>query len=70
MDCQNIDDIAKLIAQRDGCTIIDAYNLIDDCVVELQEAIMRGNFQEAEDIVMLYLGLEPDYLDILMENIY
>ena len=70
MDCRNIDDIAELIARRDECTIIDAYNLIDDCIVELQGAIMRGNFQEAEDIVMSYLGLEPDYLDILMENMY
>jgi hypothetical protein len=37
---------------------------------EMEEAVAQGYWQEAEDILMSYLDLEPDYLDILMTEMF
>lgn len=66
----NVDDIINLIARRDNISVDEAINIVNDCMEELESAIMRGNWQEAEDIVASYLGLEPDYLDILMTEMF
>ena len=38
----------------------------EECKEELWGAAARGSYQECEDIVALYLGLEPDYLEYLL----
>ena len=45
-------------------------NVVNDCMEEIEGAVILGNWQEAEDIVASYLGLEPDYLDILMTEMF
>ena len=59
-------EIIKILIQRDGISELEARNLIEDCMEEMQDAIMRGNYQECEDILASYLGLEPDYLDAFL----
>lgn len=67
MECRNIDDLARLLSNRDNISLIDAYNLIDECVCELQEA---QTIEEVEDIMANQLLLEMDYYDLLLELMY
>lgn len=66
----SVDDIIKLIAHRDNISYIEAMNVVNECMEEMEEAVAQGYWQEAEDILMAYLGLEPDYLDILMMEMF
>ena len=59
-------EIIKILMRRDGISEIEAENLIEECMEEINDAIMRGNYQECEDILASYLGLEPDYLDYFL----
>ena len=52
--------------RRDGISQLEAENLVEECREELCGAAARGSYQECEDIVALYLGLEPDYLMYLL----
>lgn len=66
----SIEDIIMLVAYRDKISPNEARAIVNDCIEELRDAVLRGNYQETEDIVMMYLGLEPDYLDILLNEMY
>ena len=59
-------EIIEILMRRDGISEVEAENLIADCQEEMESAIMRGNYQECEDILASYLGLEPDYLDYFL----
>lgn len=62
-----VEELMHLLKKRDHCTLYEARIMIDDCVKALEEnAATGGNIDEAENIVRDYLGLEPDYLDILL----
>ena len=65
-----VEDIINLISRRDNISYLEAMNIVNDCMEEMEGAIMRGNWQEAEDILASYLSLEPDYLDILMTEMF
>lgn len=60
-------DFVELLMRRDGITRRDAEEVMDECLEELRYC--GGNYDEAEDIVRTYLGLEPDYLYDLIEMI-
>lgn len=66
----SVDDIIKLIARRDNISYIEAMNVVNECMEEMENAVLNANFQEAEDILASYLGLEPDYLDVLMTEMF
>lgn len=55
-------EIINILMRRDGISENEARNLIEDCMLEINEAITAGRYIEAEDIFMDWLGLEPDYL--------
>lgn len=55
-------EIVNILMRRDGISENEARNLIEDCMLEIHEAIAAGRYMEAEDIFMDWLGLEPDYL--------
>ena len=59
-------EIIEILMRRDNLTENEALNVIADCQEEMEGAIFRGNYQECEDILALYLGLEPDYLDYFL----
>lgn len=65
-----VNDIINLIARRDHISTLEAMNIVSECMNEMEEAVAQGYWQEAEDILMSYLGLEPDYLDILMTEMF
>ena len=65
-----VEDIIQLISRRDNISYIEAMNVVNECMEEMESAITMGNWQEAEDILASYLGLESDYLDILMTEMF
>lgn len=65
-----VDDIINLISRRDNISYIEAMNVVNECMEEMENAVLNANFQEAEDILASYLSLEPDYLDILMTEMF
>ena len=69
MPVSTVDDIIRLIKQRDNLSLNEARIMVDECVEELKAAIHRGNINECEDIVRDWLGLEPDYLDIILNEL-
>lgn len=65
-----VDDIINLISRRDNISYIEAMNVVNECMEEMENAVLNANWSEAEDILASYLGLEPDYLDILMTEMF
>lgn len=65
-----VNDIINLIARRDHISTLEAMDIVSECMSEMEEAVAQGYWQEAEDILMSYLDLEPDYLDILMTEMF
>ena len=65
-----MDEIIEILMRRDSISRLEAENILDDCIDELREAVYRGNYLEAEDIIASYLGLEPDYLDIILNEVF
>ena len=61
-----MNEIVEIIMRRDGISRLEAENLVEECKEELWDAAARGSYQECEDIIASYLGLEPDYLEYLL----
>lgn len=61
---RNFDELAAMIARRDGISINEAYEAIEETQELLQEALVTGSINMAEDILASELGLELDYIDI------
>ena len=66
-------DLVELIAKRDGISEDEALSLVDECADTIA-AILDANeddpeilYYDAVDTLMDYLGLEPDYLDLVLE---
>lgn len=60
------EELAMMIAKRDGITYRDALAAVRDTAAEMELAFMNGSIDEAEDILRMDLGLEPDYLDVFI----
>lgn len=58
--------IVEILMRRDGISRLEAESLVEECKEEVWDAAARGNYQECEDIIALYLGLELDYLDEML----
>lgn len=52
--------------KRDKMTRNDAKALVDEVYEEINYCLEQGDYDGAEDLVMDELGLEPDYLEILL----
>ena len=65
-----VEDIINLISRRDNISYIEAMNVVNECMEEMENAVLNANWSEAEDILASYLSLEPDYLSILLEEMF
>lgn len=65
-----VEDIIQLISHRDNISYIEAMNVVNECMEEMEEAVAQGYWQEAEDILASYLSLEPDFLSIFLEEMF
>ena len=55
--------IVEILMKRDGISQEDAEALVNET---RDEIMMLDNMNDADDVIMNYLGLEPDYLIDLM----
>lgn len=58
--------IKETIMQRDELTSEEADSLIAEAKEALEESVMSGDLELAEEVIADYFGLEPDYLDELL----
>ena len=65
-----VEDIINLISRRDNISYIEAMSIVAECMEEMEDAVLNAHWQEAEDILASYLGLEPDFLSILLEEMF
>lgn len=65
-----VEDIINLISRRDNISYLEAMNIVNECMEEMESAVTMGNWQEAEDILASYLSLEPDFLSIFLEEMF
>lgn len=63
-----INGIIRMVARRDHLTENEATNIVLKCVEAIEDALARGCYEEAEDILRLELDLEPDYLIDILEG--
>lgn len=63
---RNFDKLARMIARRDGISVNEAYEAIEETQDMLQEAFAAGSITMAEDILADELGIEPDFLDLFL----
>ena len=60
--------IVSILMTRDGISENEAQNIVDDCRSEIEDVLnMGGGYDEGEDIVKYFLGLEMDYLSDLYD---
>lgn len=63
---KTLEELAAMISERDKISFTEAFAAIRDTAAELEFAFIDGNIDEAEDILRVELGLEPDYLDLFI----
>lgn len=57
-----INELIKMIAERDGISENEARSIVEVARVDMESAFINGDLDVAEDILHYDLGLEPDYL--------
>ena len=56
--------VMKILMERDGESREDAIELVENFKEELEQLIEdKGSLDDAEELVELHFGLEPDYLE-------
>jgi hypothetical protein len=63
---KTLEELAKMIAARDGISYEEAMSAIHDCAEQMEWAFMNGSLDAAEDALRVELGLEPDYMDLFI----
>ena len=63
---KTLEELATMLAKRDGLTFEEEMRVIRDCAADMEHAFYNGSLDEAEDILRDYLNLEPDYLDLFI----
>lgn len=67
----NLNELVELLARRDNISLLEANNLIDIAAEEIRIAIEEDEpLEMLEDIVADLLGLEPDYLFLLINEMF
>lgn len=59
--------VVEILMRRDGVTKGEAESMIDECRSELWDAINGTSCTEPDEVIMNELGLEPDYLEDILE---
>ena len=63
---KTLEELAAMIANRDGISYAEGLAVVRDCAQEMEWAFMNGSLDDAEEILKDYLGLELDYLDLFI----
>ena len=57
-----MNEIIKILMERDGITYDEARQMYDNCYAELMDAIDGPSALSPEEVLMCELGLEMDYI--------
>lgn len=63
-----VSGIIRMVARRDQLTENEAANIVLECIEAIEDAVARGCYEEAENILRSELSLEPDYLIDILEG--
>lgn len=63
---KTLEELAEMLSKRDGISYEEELAIIRDVAADMEHAFYNGNLDEAEDILRMDLGLEPDYLDLFI----
>ena len=62
--------IVRILMERDNMTEDEAYNLYNDAHQDFQNRLEQGaSFFEIEDFCEEWFGLEPDYLEDMINSL-
>lgn len=61
-----MEEIIQILMRRDEIDRDTAIQMVQACQFELDEAVECGDYEMAQDIVEMHLGLEPDFIPILI----
>lgn len=61
-----MNEVINILCKRDGYTKNEAKAIIEDVMAEISVCIENGDYWEAEDIFQSELGLEIDYLLMIL----
>jgi hypothetical protein len=61
-------DIKTVLMERDNMTHDEAEDLINEAMDDFSERLLHGDISSAYDICMVTFGLEPDYLEDMIEG--
>ena len=65
-----VKDIVALLTRRDGISEEEAWSTVNGCMEEMRDILDNdGLLMEVEDAVYYWLGLEPDYAEVLLNEI-
>lgn len=59
---QNLNELAIMMAKRDGLTVEEELETIRVAAIDMETAFYNEDLGLAEEILRSDLGLEPDYL--------
>jgi len=69
------EELALLLVKRDGIQFEDALEIINDVqeqineLFEVEDDAPYGLFEVIQDLIESELGLEPDYMELFLEDI-
>lgn len=61
-----MEEVVKILMKRDNLSHVDAVAEVKGFLIEAEEYIQEGDLDAVEDLLMSDLGLEPDYLEMLL----
>ena len=65
-----VKDIVALLMRRDSISEEEAWSAVNGCMEEMHDILDNdGLLMEVEDAVYYWLGLEPDYAEVLLNEI-
>ena len=63
---RTLEELAAMLAKRDGISFEEAFAAVRDCAAEMETAFYEGDLNMAETLLREDLGIEPDYLDLFI----
>ena len=63
---KTLEELATMLSKRDGISYEEELAAIRDTAADMEHAFYTGSLDEAEDILRMTLGLEPDFLDLFI----
>jgi len=61
--------VVEILMERDYVSRSEAEEMVENCRSELLDAMMGTSCMDPEDVIMDELGLEPDYMEEILDGI-